>query len=270
MQTTHALRTRCLHLVQMLASQNQWRYSATEMEFFADAIFSYAKSIDEIDDAVICKIICNYRKEGADVMEMLTPDAPRHENLWQQWQEQVVLWLRKKGAEKSELDDLVQDIYLQMPKALAAFKFRSKLSTYFCSVAENHYFMRLRKKNRSVERPANGLDSLNIQLADSGLTPEDKVILEERRLLLLTYLQEILKESTFQIIYLYYFEQTYIDPETRNLARWTDKAIAAKLELSDKAVESRRARTVKKLIENSWLIELLFEILGINFKPGED
>ena len=114
------------------------------------------------------------RGDGADplaalVVRIRAGDLLAFEALYRKTRDQVQAVLYRLVGSNSEMDDLVQQVYLQLLSAIRGFRGEAKFSTFLHRVCANVALMHLRTRRRRPEEPTAELPE---QSADGRSDPE--------------------------------------------------------------------------------------------------
>jgi len=281
---SQSLKDRCLQAAQDLSHEKEWQLPPEGIEALVEAILPFARHASGSDDWMIRKIALNYYLDGPTVQQMRTQESADGGRLWEEWRNHFVIVARRKGVSPEDADDLVHDVYVQANKALHTFRFESRLKTFFYSIFGNCYkqwlrdeIERRRKREISIEegKSTNG-ESLKLLLPDKSPLPEDaasRQIQSAEIRLIEKEIRKILKSEDFQILHWYYVEETYIDEETGEKKKWTDKAIGERLAMPRNTVTSRRRRALQRILEyvrdHPRLGEIIRESLGLDAEDAD-
>lgn len=269
---SQSLKDRCLQIVQDLAREEGWQLPPQGIEALVEAILPFVQPASDPTDRKIRSIARNYRLDGPMVQEMLTQGSPDGERLWAEWRQYFVNVARAKGMYPGQAEDLVQDVYFQTSKALGTFRFECRLKTFRYSVFSHCYKQWVRdkklrddKEQLLIEGEGDNGVPLEPAIPNRSPLPEDVVVEQMQnaalRRLVEGKIQEILKSEDFQILYLYYVEETYIDEETGEKKKWTDKAIGQRLGMPRNTVTSKRHRALQRLEDIPKLRSALKELV---------
>lgn len=263
---TQPLYDLCLLSVHSLAAARGWQLGAAGEAALASAIIAFVEQIDDPDATAIERVALNFYLDGPMVQQMLADAAPDCARLWADWRSYMISLARARGLATHEADDLAQDAWLETRKALPAFRFGSRLKTYFAGIFLNCYRRRMRETGRLNRREAelNEPDDEHeeqpqLELVDPAPSPEEQVIETVQRsqigALVAGEIQKIVTSEDFQILYWYYVEKTFAEPGADKQQRWTDRAIGERLEMPLNTVTSRRTRALKRLQQNELLAD---------------
>jgi RNA polymerase sigma factor (sigma-70 family) len=241
----------CAEIAGVLNEQEGWHLPPAGIHELIDAVLPYVRHWCEragcapgIQDAALdprCRariegIIRNYYRDGPMVEEMLTPGSADGERLWGEWRAYVLriaLYRKKLSPEKA--DDLVQTTFFQMKRALGNFRFESGLKTYYWNVFGNCYRQWLRDNQAPPEVELDTTDeeadedAAGLKLPAPGPGPDEEVLRGEMQELITREIAAIVGSRDYTILSLYYLERDYVDPQTREKKKWTDKAIGIRL-----------------------------------------
>lgn len=259
------LRPLCLPVVQQLAQEQSWNLPPAGVTALVDAILPFLSSPAKPTVHLIRTVATNYFLDGPMVQQMLAPNSARGEQLWLDWRSQVLKVARHKGLTAEEADDLVQAVYLQTAKALRTFHFQARVKTYFYSIFHKHFAKWLQTKNKVETTPLESDVALPTALIDTQST--EQVENAEIQDLVRAEIQKIVNSIDFQILYLFYGEESEVDPATGGEKKWTDKTIGEKLNMALNTVTSRRLRALQRLRQNPRLAELF---RGLLYRAGTE
>ena len=262
--TNQPLYHHCLSVVRTLAAERGWRLGRAGEEALAAAIAPFAAQLESADDSTIARVALNYYLDGPMVQQMLAPNAADATRLWEEWRGYMLALARARGLTPEAAEDLAQDAYLETRKALPAFRFGSRVKTYFAGIFLNCYRRRMRTTGRIRSREQTltpvareGEAEPAMELVDETASPEEQVIETTHRSqigrLVAAEIRKIVTSEDFQILYWYYVERTFSVPGEEKEQRWTDRVIGERLGMPLNTVTSRRTRALKRLKQNDTL-----------------
>jgi RNA polymerase sigma-70 factor (ECF subfamily) len=97
--------------------------------------------------------------------------------LFEQHREQVARLARRMGAQRTDVEDLVQEVFLQVHRSIGDFKGQSRLTTWLYRVTVNVVLMH-RRARRS--RPVLLAEELSMPPTDPAALPDEQVARMER------------------------------------------------------------------------------------------
>jgi len=261
---SQTLKNRCLQVVQDLAREKGWQLPPEGIEALVEAILPFIQEFSAPSARKIQKIALNYYQDGPMVQQMLTQGSRDGELRWGEWRSYFVSqarWARSRGVRPEDVEDLAHEAFIQAHRALRTFKFESQLKTFFYSIFINRYKQWIRdtkriqdKEQPPIEGEGDNGEILELAIPDQSPLPEDVVIEQEQnaetRELVEKEIEGIVGSVNFQIFYLSYVEETYVDKETGEKGKWTYEAIGERLGLTANAVGTRKSRVLKDLREN--------------------
>ena len=101
------------------------------------------------------------------------------------YQQKVYWHIRKMVIDHDDADDLTQDTFIKVWKALDNFKGDSQLFTWIYRIATNEYLNHLAKKKRRFFLPINDIsEELSNKIDDSNLISGDEIQLKLQKALL--------------------------------------------------------------------------------------
>jgi len=149
---------------------------------------------------------------------------------YNQFQPGLKTYLLKKTSNNQDAEDITQETIIAALKSLPGFKFKSSLFSWLCAIANHELVDFYRKKKiKTILLKSELLETI----ASRAMSPEDHYLKNELK----TEIKKALKNLTegyFKILRLKYIEQL------------TMRAIAQKMDLTIKAVESRLSRARSK------------------------
>ncbi|MEZ4732396.1 MAG: sigma-70 family RNA polymerase sigma factor, partial [Caldilineaceae bacterium] len=221
--------TRCKRVAETIDQAEGWQLTAGEIEKLVTVVLPYALASPACldNDSAIATIIINYDAEGPMVQAMLTIGSSAGEKLWVEWRAHMLNVAYSKGLATDDAEELVQGVYLNAQKGLRQFCHQSKLQTYFFKIFTNHYREWLRNKRRQREGESPPPDSSTDlpELPDKAVNLENDIIHHTHLVEIADYVkQEIIKLTStedFDLLYLYYVEKNYVDPQSKKVVKWT-------------------------------------------------
>ena len=259
--THNSLHDQCLQAVHDLVQQHSWPLSMEGMVALVEAILPLIADLTECDAHTIQTLADNYYHDGPMVQQMCDHNSSQHERLWGEWRTYMVKVARSKGMTDEEAVGLVQTLYIETQSALLRFSYRCRLSTYFYGIFNNHFARWVQRRKRVRDKEGVELEE-NREAGPVVDAPDDAIIQDELRRLVREEVQKMLSGEVYQILYLYYVEQTYLDPETNIVHKWTDKAIGAALDLPLNTVTTKRTRALRHLRQHPKLAQLFQDMIG--------
>lgn len=263
----------CVQGVLVAAQEKAWSIDAEAAFTLAQIIHPFVEK-GEVTIASAIEIAINYYYDGPMVQEMLTPGSSDGEMLWQEWRTYMLHLALVKQLNTEQAEDLVQEIYIRTTSALKNFRFASRLKTYFHGIFINCY-RRWIRDIKGVERHEmllpTGDDSgedeekKSVAIPDRRPLPETSTVQELQDTHIQHFVEQeirkIVDSNTYQILYYYYWEQTFIDPVTCKQKKWTDEAIGKSLGLSLNTVTSKRRRALERFSNHPPLQAIWVELL---------
>jgi RNA polymerase sigma factor (sigma-70 family) len=263
-----SLHDACLEQVQVVAREQAWRLPPAGLELLADTILplagqTLAKDAGATIPDTIRTIAVNYYSDGPQVQLMCTPHSHEGDEYWGAWSEAFVRWTRGKvgrGIQLDDVEDLAQETFERAQKALPNFRFQCRLSTFFHGIFINSYrkWIDRDRRKHSKDRPI--VDDYP-QLLYEQEWPEERVEanwLTQVR----SQIAEIIKAEDYQILNLYYGQQTYTDQTTGQEEKWTDRAIGEKLGRPIDTITAKRRRALARLEKDPRMRQLFRDLLG--------
>lgn len=255
------LREQCLSIVQTLTQEQAWALPSAGVSALVDAILPIVVASSTLDAGQIRLIALNYYADGPTVQAMLTPGSATGEQLWRDWQAQLVKVAQKKGLTAQDAEDLVQIAFLHTRHALQNFQFKSQLKTYFHAIFNRQYIKWLQGETKLATTDLDETpETPQPALAVTGATAV--IDNAEIRQLVTQEIQKIIKSQDYQILYWHYVEKSEIDRATGQEKKWTDKTIGEQLGMPINTVTARRLRALERLRQNSRLATLFRELLA--------
>jgi len=90
--------------------------------------------------AKICYCVENVTDyHDGPMVEAMRANSADGQELWRDWRAYMVSLANSRGIYGDTAEELAQDAYLQTERALANFRFGSRLKTYFCGIFLNCY-----------------------------------------------------------------------------------------------------------------------------------
>lgn len=274
----------CAKIAAELNEQEGWRLPLTGVHQLVEGVLPHVRHVCEhprrehpiqgeaVDPdrwAHIRRIIRNYYREGPMVEEMLTPGSADGERLWGEWRAYIWRIARyHKTLPPEKADDLVQTAFFQMRRALSNFRFESSLKTYYWNVFSNCYKQWLRDHRAAVEVELNTTDeegdedAAGLKLPAPGPGPVEEILQREMQELITRRISAIVGSRDYTVLSLYYLERDYIDPQTQEKKKWTDKAIGARLGgVPLNTVTAWRLNALRRVRQHPGMAERLRELL---------
>ena len=281
---SQSLEDRCYQIVQDLAREKGWQFPPEGIEALAAAILPFVQRASDSGARMIRTIALNYYQEGPMVQQMLAKGSADGERLWGEWRNYFARVARGRGIPDEGIENVAQDTWIQSSRALHTFRFESQLKSFLSKVCINccHQWFRAKVPIELIEVPLEreGPDG-EIQKPDipgKSPSPEALVLKQEQnaeiKKLVEKEIGKIVKSEDFQILYWYYVDETYIDENTREKKKWTDRAIGERLGMSLSAVTARRWRARKRILEyvrdHPGLGEKIRELLGLDTEDTDE
>lgn len=105
--------------------------------------------------------------------------------LFQRYQKKIYSLAYRLMGNQEDAQDLVQDVFMRVYESAGQYQNRTPFSAWLYRVAVNLGIDRLRKRKReradSLDIPASEDYNLAVQLPDGDPSPEDLVVLQERK-----------------------------------------------------------------------------------------
>lgn len=115
---------------------------------------------------------------------LAAPTALTIERVYTTHVQQVARWVARLAGPRHEVDDLVQEVFLRVHRALASFRGECALSTWLYAITAN--VVRARRRREWLRRLFTGGPSVDdLEMAAPGPTPLE--LLERRRSTALVY-----------------------------------------------------------------------------------
>lgn len=266
---SESLHNYCQQIVQELVHEQNWVLSTDGINTLCDAILPFIEDIPGITPTQIRNIAGNYIVDGPTVQQMLTPGSQQGEKFWEDWRGQMLQAAKAKGLSPEDAEDFVQTIFLSVRNALANFKFKSRLHTFFYAVFKRQFAKWLQTKYKRAETTLEE-NSANVapELVDTNSVPH--VENAEVRELVRQEIEKILKSEDYQILYWYYVEKSFVDTVSNEEKKWTDKVIGKTLNLPLNTVTARRTRAIARLRQNSRLAMLFQDLFESRDLPDQN
>lgn len=163
------------------------------------------------------------------VRSVLAGDTNQFAKLVNEYQQIVANLAYKLVGNRFEIDDIVQQVFLELYTSLSRFRFESKLSTFIYRITVNVIGKMYSKESRYVAYDSNVLEN-----TPEGLTEEEKIIHEEQRQKLRRAIGRLKYEQRTALVLFTYDEFSYQD-------------IASVMQVSLSKVESLIFRAKKNL-----------------------
>jgi RNA polymerase sigma-70 factor (ECF subfamily) len=125
-------------------------------------------------------------------------DMHAFEQLYTRTREQVHRTLFRLVGSNSEMEDLVQQVYLQLVSAIRSFRGDARFSTFLYRVCANVALMHLRSRRR---RPEDAAADVPEQAADAGSDPERAAQLRQAGALLQRALDQMTPKKRVVFVY---------------------------------------------------------------------
>ncbi|MCB0085065.1 MAG: sigma-70 family RNA polymerase sigma factor [Caldilineaceae bacterium] len=257
-------------VVHTTVAAQQWPLTPADCDALTAAVAPFVAQEERPTASTVQRIVINYYHDGPMVEAMRAP-GQTGEALWQEWRAYMVSLANSKGIYGEAADDLAQEAYLQTVRALANFRFGSRLKTYFCGIFLNCYRHWVRSATRQdAHEEGLPIDDGDEQaeerlpwLVDQEAPPEEAVVTQMHGGQIATLVHEeiakLTKSQDLQILRWYYVEQRFVDAEGTE-QKWTDDRIGQQLDLPLNTVTSRRLRAVRRLKNHPRLQELFAEL----------
>ncbi len=170
-------------------------------------------------------------KERELVNQILAGSRKAKKKFYQRYKDSLLTVVERKAKSKKDAQDIVQETFISSLNSLPNFEFRSSLFSWLCSIAHHEtvdYYRKQKLKTVLFSKFPFLKD-----WADEALGPEKEYLKEELKEEVKNVLNQ-LSEGYEQILRLKYIEGLSM------------KAIAKRLKITTKAVESRLYRARKR------------------------
>jgi len=175
--------------------------------------------------------------ESQLISRILSGNKKAIENFCHQYKDPLFIFVSKRVKNEADAEDITQETLISALNALPNFKSKSKLFTWLCGIAKHEIADYYRK--RKLKTVLFSKMPFLQDWADEALGPQGKYLKDELKEEI-KYVLENLSEGYSKILRLKYIEGLSM------------KAIAKKLSITAKAVESRLYRARKKF-KKLWL-----------------
>ena len=170
---------------------------------------------------VLTKVAVN--DEVRDVDQVLAGNGEAFDHIMRRWQGPLLNLARRLGHEANHAEDLTQDVFFHVYRALPRWRRESSFGTWLYAIAKNVYLGEFRRSPK-IEVSLQGIPDLSdFRSPDRGLD-----LMDRRRLVRQALLS--LPPSYRNVLFLFYFNECGISE------------IRQKLQMSEGAVKSRLQR----------------------------
>ena len=259
------IRSRTSQTATHLNQVHAWQLTEYELEELVTAVLPYTLTSPKCitSDETIEIIVANYYAEGPMVQTMLAADSPARESLWTAWRVYLLNLADTKGIAAEDAEELVQEVCVKAQLKLAQFRHESKLAAYFFKIftnQSNEWFRKLHQQNRYelllLAGANDGAREMSDQRTGWGEVSIDSIYLVEIADYVAAEIIKLTSTEDFEILYLAYVEQFYVETETKAVVKWTDEVLARRYAMTLNGLTAKRLRAEQKIIR------FIFERLG--------
>ncbi|MBM7701683.1 RNA polymerase sigma factor SigX [Metabacillus iocasae] len=165
---------------------------------------------------------------------------PAFDHLYEEYHQDVFQFLVYMVRDRSQAEDLVQEVYIRVFKSYDRFEGKSHEKTWLFSIARNVAIDFLRKQTSWKKRVMNMFDWTSNQLADYKPLPEEIAIQSEQVAMMYQCLDTCTVDQR-SVIILRYIQSLSIH-ETATILGWTESKV--------KTTQHRAIHALRKEMEN--------------------
>ncbi len=143
-------------------------------------------------------------EEYAIIRKVLDGDKQKFARLVDEYQQIVANLTYKLSGSRLDVDDVVQQVFVELYTSLPRFRFESKLSTFIYRITVNVVSKQLKHESRFVS-----YDMTFTEDRPDGLTQEQKIVQEERRTQLRNAIGQLKYEQRTALVLYTYDEFSY-------------------------------------------------------------
>lgn len=164
---------RCLAVIRERNAALRWRLDDETVQQYAQNLAAHIS--DHTTDDMLSDMAVNYRLDHGVVAALRAHAHPEHEAQWAQWMQQVLVVLRSAGLHWADdpaisEDDLAQIARAELVRALPAYRYQSRFSTWAYGVVVQivKRYLRDRRALKRAARPES-LDTVAESALPAGL-----------------------------------------------------------------------------------------------------
>lgn len=195
------------------------------------------------------RIVQNYPRLIGTVTAMLTPGSLAGEAAWEEWRAYILRLAQRKGFTGDDAQDLTQETYLQLRKALRDFRFESQLQTFCWHVFGNcylqwqkhHGLIAIHEMPLTLPEDEEG-DAVEREPVDPSPALEAQVADHEARDEIEAELARVLNSTDLLILRWYYLDKGPVE-----CGRVSDRVIGEYLGMPLNTVTGRRRAALVRL-----------------------